>query len=169
MRTVLSILSILLLGACVGAQVAGTDTVGPGYVTGGGEWNTGGGISAVVRVLPRDGRVAVCGAWTTDRQSAVSLLFNEDVMAAASVYLAGSRLVQNLTFMARYPEGTETLRGRSARCALTALTWQPRFAAAHPVLRFPRMVFPQDGGDAMTAGSGDSVVFRQTERPDMTR
>ena len=36
----------LIAAACTAYTSAGTDRVAPGYVTGGGEWNTGGGISA---------------------------------------------------------------------------------------------------------------------------
>ena len=58
----------LVAGGCTQHPSVGTDTVGPGYVTGGGEWNSGGGVTVVVRIFERGGATVVCGAWTTDRQ-----------------------------------------------------------------------------------------------------
>jgi hypothetical protein len=159
---------ILALAACARTQPAGFDAVGPGYAVGGGTWNTGGGITAAARVLEREGRTVVCGAWTTDRQSVLSLPYNSDVMQAASVYLGGERLVQNLGFMAYVPE-TDSLAGVQARCVASSVSWRPEFAQMAPGLRFPRMAFPQDGGDDEVGGSGDTTVFRQTPRPDILR
>jgi hypothetical protein len=72
-------------------------------VTGGGEWNTGGGVTVVARVFERNGATVVCGAWTTDRQSVLTINLNYNVMETGSVYLGRTRVVQNLGFMARAP------------------------------------------------------------------
>ncbi len=159
---------ILALAACGRYEAAGFDTVGPGYAVGGGGWNTGGGITAVARVLEREGRAVVCGAWTTDRQSVLSVPLNRDVMQAASVYAGGTRLVQNLEFMTHVPEA-ESLAGDEARCVTSSKPWRPAFAETEPRLRFPRMAFPEGGGDDEMGGSGDTTVFRETARPDLTR
>ncbi len=164
-----ALLLLPALAACATARIVGGETVGPGYVTGGGEWSSGGGITAVVAVREKAGRAVVCGAWTTDRQSALSLFHNEDAMAAASVFLAHRRLVQNLSFMARYPE-TDKLTGVTARCVESTAPWRPEFAGARPELRFPRLVFFEGGGgDFPPGGSGGTVVFRQTPRPDAVK
>ena len=147
----------------------GTDTVGPGYVTGGGTWNTGGGISAVARVYGRDGATVVCGAWATDRQSGQSYLLNEQVMQAASAFLAGERLVHGLSFMARVP-WAENIAGAQANCVASPVAWQPGFSEAEPVLRFPRMAFPEDGEPEEGAfGGRNNTIFRQTPRAEIVR
>lgn len=162
------LLPLLALAACAPYAPAGFDTVGPGYAVGGGEWNTGGGITAVARVLQRDGAMVVCGAWTTDRQSVLSVPYNRDVMQVGSVYLAGERLVQNLDFMAYVPEA-DSLAGVRANCVASGEAWRPEFAQAEPRLRFPRFAVPQDGGDEESGGSGDTTTFRETPRPEISR
>lgn len=164
LRTAFIVAATVVLAACAHATPAGSDTVGPGYVTGGGTWNTGGGISAAVRVLKRGGATVVCGAWTTDRQSALTVNHNRDVMAAGSVYLAGTRLVQGLGFMARVPY-SNNIAGASANCVASSVPWRPAFADARPKVRFPRLVFSEAADEG--TGGGNAAIFRQTSRPDI--
>ena len=156
------------VAACTQGALVESQSVTPDYVIGGGEWNTGGGITAVARVFERGGATVVCGAWTTDRQSALSVLFNEDVMQTASVFTGRTRLVQNLSFMARVPYA-DNLSGARANCVASGVPWRADFAAAEPRIRFPRVAFSQGGGDDMSAGSGDAVVFRETARASIIR
>ena len=157
-------LSLLALAACTGAVPAAPDRVGPGYTTGGGEWNTGGGITAVVRVFERDGATTVCVAWATDRQSALTIHLNEDVMAAASVFAGGTRLVHGLGFMTRVAYAPD-ITGAGAACVTSAVPWSPAFAEARPRLRFPPMVFVDDLEGGMMGIRG--AVFRERPRPDI--
>jgi len=150
----------LALGGCAAHEDAGFDTVGPGYSTWGGAWNTGGGISAVVRVFERGGATVVCGAWATDRQSALSFTLNEDVMQAASAYLGQTRLVQGLGFMQRVPYA-EDISGAQARCVVSSVAWAPGFDPAGARLRFPRYGTIEDASEL---GFVTAVVFRQTDR-----
>lgn len=150
----------LTLAGCATHENAGLDTVGPGYSTWGGAWNTGGGISAVVRVFERGGATVVCGAWATDRQSALSINLNEDVMQAASAYLGRTRLVQGLGFMQRVPYAAD-ISGAQARCVVSKVAWAPGFDPAGVSLRFPRYAILEDAGDF---GFGNTLVFRQTDR-----
>ncbi|NIP76308.1 MAG: hypothetical protein GTN90_10125 [Xanthomonadales bacterium] len=86
MMRIAMLLALALLAACAPRlEPAGTDTIAPGYAVGGGDWDSGGGITAVARIFERDGRTVVCGAWMTDRQSALSVLYNEDIIAAGSI------------------------------------------------------------------------------------
>lgn len=162
------LLPLLLLTGCAIHEPVGYDAVNEDYAIGGGEWSSGGGITAVARVLQRDGATVVCGAWTTDRQSVLSVPYNRDVMQVGSVYLAGERLVQNLAFMTYVPEA-DSLAGVQARCVASGEAWRPEFAEAEPRLRFPRLAIAQDGGDEESGGSGDTTVFRETPRPDIVR
>lgn len=165
----LALLAILpILSACVAAvEPAGSDRIGPSYTSGGGTWSSGGGITAVARVVERDGRTALCGVWMTDRQSALSFNRNEDVMAAASVFVGPERVMSNLHFMRR-AEYTDDLTGQAAPCALSSLPWRAGFADAPVALRFPRLTFG-DRGSSVAGGfgvfSGDTITFRQTPRP----
>lgn len=152
----------LLLAGCAAHQDAGFDRVGRGYTTWGGDWNTGGGISAVVRVFGRAGATVVCGAWATDRQSALSSYLNEDVMQAASAYIGHTRLVQGLGFMQRV-SWADDITGAQARCVTSKVPWQPGFATEEALLRFPRYAVIEDAGEGVF-GFGNAVVFRQTPR-----
>lgn len=148
------------LAGCTTPVDAGFDRVGPGYSTWGGQWNTGGGISAVVRVLERNGETVVCGAWATDRQSVLSQNLNEDVMQAASAFMGRTRLVQGLGFMQRVPY-SDDITGAQARCVLSRVSWQAEFGSVVPILRFPRYAILDDVGEF---GFANYVVFRQTDR-----
>jgi hypothetical protein len=156
----------LLASGCVRYQEAGTETIGPEYSSGGGEWNSGGGITAVVRVFERDGATMVCGAWTTGWQSGMTQDLNEEVIARGSVYSGRTRLVHDLGFMPRLPYA-DNLSGEQARCVVSAKPWRPEFGTTEPRLRFPRYVSVDDV-DA-ESGSGSLVVFRETFRPDLAR
>lgn len=151
-------LIVLALSACTRYAEVDPDRVGPGYVTGGGEWNTGGGISVAVRAEERGGVTVICGAWTTDRQSALSSELNESVVEAGSIYLGGRRVVQNLSFMPRVAYRKD-LTGAPARCVASPLPWEAGFTAAAPVVRLPRMSFVMD------SDFPDPVTFRPGPRP----
>ena len=141
-------------------EPAGFATVDEGYVVGGGTWNTGGGITVVADVEERNGNAAVCGAWATDRQSTLSYPYNRDVMATGSVYLGGTRLVQDLGFM-QQADHPAYLPAAEARCVDTGVAWRAEFAGMQPELAFPRLSFRDDDEN----GSAD-VIFRQTPRAD---
>ncbi len=158
----------LAVAACTRFTDVGTDTIGPGYATGGGEWNSGGGITAVARAFERGGATVVCGAWATDRQSVLSANMNYNVMETGSVYIGRTRIVQNLVFMARVPY-SDNISGAQANCVASSVPWLAEFAEMGPRLRFPRVVFPADGGDEPHGGGGSSLVFRETARPEIIR
>jgi hypothetical protein len=138
----------LLAMACTRFATVGTDIIGPGYVTGGGEWNSGGGITIVVSVL--------------------SVNQNRDVMEAGSVYIGRTRIVHNLAFMARIPY-SDNITGSQANCVASAVPWRKEFAETGPRTRIPRMAFGAEGGDEDSGGGGDILRFRETERPDIIR
>lgn len=142
-RLVIRILSLaalcLTLAGCERHALVDPDTVGPGYVTGGGTWDSGGGITVAARALERNGATVLCGAWATDRQSALSLLFNEEVMEAGALLLGGRPAIRGLGFMARVPDPAQ-LAGGQARCIASGLPWQPGYAAG-PEIRLPPLSF----------------------------
>jgi len=158
----------LLAMACTRFAIVGTDIIGPGYAIGGGEWNSGGGITIVVRAFERGGATVVCGAWATDRQSVLSVNQNRDVMEAGSVYIDRTRIVHNLAFMARIPY-SDNITGSQASCVASSVPWRTEFAETEPRTRIPRMAFGIDGGDEDGGGGGDALRFRETERPDIIR
>ena len=158
----------LVAGGCTQHASVGTDSVGPGYATGGGEWNSGGGITVVARAFERGGATVVCGAWATDRQSVLSLHMNRDVMQTASVYIGRTRIVQNLDFMARLPY-SDNISGAQANCVASSVPWRAEFAENGPRLRFPRVAYPGGGGDVESGGGGSPLIFRETTRPDIVR
>ena len=159
---------VLLVAACTPYVSLGTDTVALGYVTGGGEWNSGGGITVVARAFERGGATVVCGAWATDRQSVLSANMNYGVMETGSVYIGRTRIVQNLVFMARVPY-SDNISGAQANCVASSVPWRAEFAEKEPRLRFPRVAYPPDGGDVKSAGGGSPMIFRETTRPEIIR
>lgn len=165
MRIVLLITTLALAAAgCARHAEVGTATVGPDYVAGGGEWNTGGGITTAVRVFEQDGATMVCGAWATDRQSVMSAGKNDGVIEAASVYAGGKRLVHNLSFMPR-ASGAGNLAGAQANCVRSSVPWRAEFAQGEPRVRIPRIVHAEVADEG--GGGGSMLIFRETRRPDI--
>lgn len=162
MFRVLAILVLGLTAACSGLARVGTETVDARYTTGGGEWDSGGGVTVAARVFEREGTTIVCGAWTTDRQSVLTTELNDDVIAVASVYIGETRVMQNLGFMARVANSA-SVAGAQANCVASAKPWLREFAKESVRLRFPRMVFQLD------EEGGTSVRFRETARPSVVR
>jgi len=174
-----AILGFAALAGCAAVpQQTGSDMIGPGYAVGGGEWSSGGGITAVARVFGEDGQTIVCGAWMTDKQSALSAYYNEDVMQGAAVFAGDTRVIRNLIFMPRVPY-QENLTGTPAGCTVSDVPWSPALAQVPTRLRFPRMTFSGGSGIGIGVGigiggigggfSGDTVSFRETPRPNPLR
>lgn len=156
-----ALLPLLALAACT--QYAGVDPgrLGPGYVTGGGAWDSGGGISIAARAEPRGGATVICGAWTTDRQSVLSANLNENVVSAGEIRLGGRVAVHDLSFMPRLRYRPD-LTGAPAACVVTRLPWQEAYAAEGPEIVLPPMRFVIDTDSVNTvsfrAGPRDSIV-----------
>ena len=152
----------LVLAGCATVTSVGTDPIDLRYSVGGGEWDSGGGITIVARAFERNGDAVVCGAWTMDRQSVVSSELNGDVLEAGSVFLDGDRAVQNLSFMRLVPY-SDNIADEQANCVATGRPWKADYATTSARVRMPRMVFPLD------AITGDFVVFRETRRAEIIR
>jgi hypothetical protein len=152
------IAAMLLTAACTRFASVGTDTVGPGYVQGGGDWDSGGGITVVARVFERGGATVVCGAWTTDRQSVLTAELNDDIIETGSIHLDGDRVAWNLGFMTELRQA-ENLSGVQANCVASGKRWRPAFAEAEPRIHLPRLSFVLD------ASSRQRVTFRPGPRP----
>ena len=170
---IVSSLTLLFGCAAPAGPPAGADRIAPGYVSGGGDWSSGGGITAVARAFGRDGRTVVCGAWMTDRQSVISFNSNDSVMAVASVSAGDTRLVSNLLFMSRL-EYSDDITGQSANCVYSTEPWTERLAASQVNLRFPRLSADSSGVVRPSLGiglfaPGDVATFRQGPRPDPVR
>jgi hypothetical protein len=160
-RPLIPLALALTLSACAQHASVGPDSLGPGYVTGGGDWTSGGGISVAVRATERNGATVICGAWTTDQQSALSIYLNDDVMEAGAISLGGHTAVRNLGFMQRHAWGTD-LTGASANCIASRLAWNASFASAAPQVHLPRMTF------VINQDNVDTVTFRPGPRPSLT-
>jgi hypothetical protein len=153
--TLLAALAAPLLAACAAApEPAGTAAVSRDWSEAAGRWSSGGSLIVAATVQEDAGRVALCGAWTTTRQSVLSRRHNVEVMAAGSASLGRERLVTGLGFMPEVPR-ERSLAGATARCVRTALAWRPG-AAEDLRIQLPRMEFEYD------EESGPLAVFRQT-------
>ncbi len=149
-----------IVTACAQGAAVEPQSVNPDYVVGGGEWDSGGGITIAAHAFERNGITVVCGAWTTDQQSAVSATLNENIIEAASIYAGGTRLVQNLNFMPRV-RYAENIAGAPANCVASTKHWRAEFATEGARVEIPRMQFILDDED------NHRVTFRQSARPDI--
>jgi hypothetical protein len=148
----------LAIAACTRFADVGTDTIGPGYATAGGEWSSGGGITVVSRAFERNGVTVVCGAWTTDQQSTMTILLNDDVIEAGALYIGAERAAWNLGFMAEIPY-SDNIAGAQANCVASALPWRAELADTAPQVRLPPLRF------TVSRNPVQQVSFRQGRRP----
>ncbi len=70
----------LALVGCATVTSVGTDPIDPRYSIGGGQWNSGGGITIAARAFERNGVTVICGAWAMDSQSVRTRDYNDDVL-----------------------------------------------------------------------------------------
>ena len=152
----------LVVAGCATVTPVGNEQIDPRYSLGGGEWNSGGGITIAARTFERNGVVVVCGAWTMDRQSVLTSELNDNVVAAASVFVGGDRAVNNLSFMRLVPY-SDNISGEQANCVATDRPWKAGYSPASTRVRIPRMAFDLD------EESGEYLVFRETPRAEIIR
>lgn len=163
-RTALALgLSAFAIAACATAVPVGGESVDSRYVTGGGTWDTGGGITVAVRAFERDGVTVVCGVWTTDRQSTQSIELNRWVVETGAVEIAGDRVLQNLIVFNRIPYSGD-ITGEPANCVTASKPWKAAYADADPVIRFPRLAFATDD-----IAPSNTVIFRPGGRDRIIR
>ena len=159
MRLALSLVVVIALAACVRLPAPlAIEPVGPAYHAGGGQWDDGAAVIILLRTFEQDGRVAFCGTWTAQGNSARTLFLNGYVPRVAVLRLAGDRIHQGLGILpeARYrPDMT----GAPVRCYLTDRPWRAAYADAAPEIRIARLQFSDGGGRGF--GGGDTAVFRQ--------
>jgi hypothetical protein len=154
--------AVLALVGCATVTSVGTDPIDSRYSVGGGEWDSGGGITIAARAFERNGVTVICGAWTMDRQSVMTSDLNDFVLEAGSIFLDGDRAVQNLSFMRLVPY-SDNIAGEQANCVASVRPWKAEYAAAPARVRIPRMAFGRGGRSA------DRVVFRETQRAEIIR
>ncbi len=154
--------AVLALVGCATAASVGTDMIDLRYSVGGGEWDSGGGITIAARAFERNGVTVICGAWTMDRQSVMTSELNDEVLGAGSVFLDGDRAVQNLSFM-RLVRYSDNIAGEQANCVAAGLPWKADYAAAPARVRMPRMAF------VLGRKPANRVVFRETQRAKIIR
>ena len=162
-RTILMWCAVgLALAGCANVTSVGTDPIDPRYSIGGGQWDSGRGITVVARAFERNGVTVICGAWTIDSQSGLTRDYNDDVLEAGSVFLDGDRAVQNLSFMRLVPY-SDNIAGEQANCVAAGLPWKADYATAPARVRLPRMVFKLGRRPA------NRVIFRETRRAAIIR
>lgn len=147
---------VLLLAAAGCARPlapAGTAVLGPEAVRAGGSWSSGGRLELAVTLARADGRVAVCGAWTTTPQSVLSERHNAAVLETGTVRVGGRRAVTGLGFFTRLERGA-AFEGATARCVATPLDWGA--GPGEVTVHLPPRQFEYD------EESGYLAKFRQT-------
>ena len=154
--------AVLALVGCATVTPVGTDPIDLRYSVGGGQWDSGRGITVVARAFERNGVTVICGAWTIDSQGGLTRDYNDDVLEAGSVFLDGDRAVQNLSFMRLVPY-SDNIAGEQANCVATGLPWKTDYATVPARVRLPRMAFTLDPKPL------NVVVFRETQRAEIIR
>jgi len=132
-------------------------TVARDYARAAGHWRAGGMVQVAVGHREVDGRLAVCGAWSQNRQRSVEAGFNAALFDAAVLYLGEERLFQDIGFLPEVSHAAH-LTGRPAACRLTDRPWQPGDADRRLRVKFSEVIINLD------RNSHDKVAFQQ-DRP----
>lgn len=117
-----------LLAGCVasGTQINRTEAVTSGYSSMG---FGGSGKTAVVlaaRASQYEGRVSICAALGENRDANFSSQSVDYVKDGAAFFLDGDRVMASVPFAPVY-EGTNSLRGKTTRCAVTEKPWKSSY------------------------------------------
>ncbi|MEM9044458.1 MAG: hypothetical protein AAGC81_07165 [Pseudomonadota bacterium] len=132
------------------------------YLTVGGHWNDGAIVTVMAQAVNRQGRLAICGAWTAREQSVLTNNLHDRIVQAGVVFVDGKRVIDNLQFMQEL-SFAEDLRGKAANCVVTDRNWRPGDAEKLKI-RLPRQKFGSGGfGD-----DGEPVLkFREGPVPSL--
>ena len=154
MRTAL--LPLLACLACTNHQPSEGARLDESYLTVGGHWDDGAIITVMAQAVERQGRVAICGAWTARKQSVLTDNLHDRIVEAGVVFVDGRRVVENLRFMHQL-SFAEDLRGKAANCIITDTAWSDDAALK---IRLPRQKFGSGG-----FGDDGEPVLRFREGP----
>ena len=99
------------------------------YRVSGVSWQNGGVLAVFSKAYEQDGKVSLCGAYTTDTRDGVGgNTFNDLALQAMSASIDDKLIVRDLSFFNQLPFPEE--RGRpkgNASCILTEIPWQPKY------------------------------------------
>lgn len=148
MKMAIAVLLALVLGACTGRILAPTpDQSLDGDYTGTGFSWTGGTIVYVfLAAKPVGTETAVCGAYTITRDTGAPGSLTRQVLDAATVRIAGERLLTGVGYFPRVKfvgEDFEDYLGARTGCRLTGTPWRTELAGAKVELGIPHMQFRQ--------------------------
>lgn len=156
----ISSLALAGLAACSTAMPAGTATLGPNPVVGGGTYTSPGGLSVAVDVQNIGGKTGVCGVWAQSKsQSVVTRGRARQVIGTGAVVLNGETLVNGLLFL-KEVEPAASYSGQTGNCVVTERPWSAQDNARRAKIIIPRQVVYQDIDGGPDAGIGLTVVFR---------
>lgn len=149
---------VLALGACAAGPSGTVSRFQSEPALTGGTYTTGGGITVASRFQEVNGRTALCGLWSESRaQTPYTKGRARSVLASSAVYLEGTRLLNDLSFLHKTPPGTR-YDGMKTTCALSDRAWQAAYASRVPDIRMPRQIVYFEPGN----NAGPRVEFRQT-------
>ncbi|MEM1385120.1 MAG: hypothetical protein AAF713_22060 [Pseudomonadota bacterium] len=134
-------LSVALAACASSYPVSGSLPLDNRFNAGGISWRgSGETIIVYAAATELDSNLGICGLWTTEASRATTSKFNDEVIRAGFVTLAGKRVVQGLGFMPYLPEGTVEAGSRTT-CVKTDMAWEEAYATADVQVGFPRMRF----------------------------
>jgi len=154
------VLAGVLAGCATLPRPVGSEPVDARYSVSGGTYSTGGALIVMLRAREQDGRVAICGAKTRTRESAVSLPYRHAVEGTGVIQLAGVNIFQGVRRFPEYPLADD-MTGVSAACFVSERGWDARFDGAVPIARFGRLPLGSDDFGRV------DTVFRGGPVPDV--
>lgn len=103
-------------------------------------WRRGGQIVFYTRVMEKDGRLRVCGAYGGEGLGTALQDLTGEAVDAMSMHFGPIRLAMGLRPFAGYDSRRPAV-GQSAHCLLTDLVWRPEFEGLPVDIRLARSSF----------------------------
>jgi len=99
------------------------------YQLDGVSWQGGGVLGVFFKAFDQDGKVSLCGAYTTDTRRGVGgTTFNDLALQSMSVSIDDKLIARDLSFFRKlpFPEDRRRPKG-SASCVVTEIPWQSTY------------------------------------------
>lgn len=135
------LIAATIISGCAGKGKQSTGTsIDRSFTVAGYQWKTGGTVYVFLTARESQGRAEVCAARMATKAAVSTYRYNDDALAAASVFVDGDRVLTGLAFSNVLDETNDVL-GEPANCRLSSAAWKPSYDGAEVTARIPRQRF----------------------------
>ena len=127
------------LAGCVQTEDRPGESIDDRYSVGGASWSSGAVVYVFVRTFEDQGKVGICGAWSSKEGGAFNVTDNDRLLEVGSIELLDTKVLTSLSGFNRFVD-PRSAYGRSATCYRSSVDWRPEFNGVEPVVNFGRIL-----------------------------